>query len=132
MQVLRAWTMQHNLVPDSILLFSFSWYIPCFQKSNYSELNPITEPFRKQRARFQFSKTSLSPPSTNLLLTVPRRYFCCDSLMLHVVMSKYMSRVIWASEYRLPIPLNVLFCNLRRHLKFVMTFVMAFVKAFVI
>ena len=37
--------------------------------------------------------------TSNLLLTVPRRYFCCCSSMLHFVMSVCISsRAIWPSE----------------------------------
>ena len=44
----------------------------------------------KQRAGlFVPSKTSLIPtPPCNLLLNVPRWYFCCGSTILHVVMSE--------------------------------------------
>ena len=56
------------------------------------------EPLRKQRARFGPSKACLkpSPNPSNLILTIPRRYFCCGSSMLHVVMSV----CIWSPAIR--------------------------------
>ena len=46
------------------------------------------------------SKTSLSPkpPPSNLLLTVPRLYFCCGSSMLHVMSECIWSSAIWSIE----------------------------------
>ena len=45
-----------------------------------------------------------------LLLTVPRRYFCCGSSMLHVMSVCKWSSAVWSVEYLLPIMLPVLFC----------------------
>ena len=58
----------------------------------FSELYWFGEVERLQKQRV--SKTCLPPPPTpsNLLLTVPRRYFYCGSSMLHV-----MSVCIWSS-----------------------------------
>ena len=66
----------------------------------------------KQRARFGSSETCLSPPPTlsNLLLTVPRRYFCCGSSVLHIMSVCIWSLAIWSAEYQLSIMLPVLFC----------------------
>ena len=46
----------------------------------------------------------------NLFLTVPRRYFCCGSPVLHVMSVCIWSLAIWPAEYQLPIMLPVLFC----------------------
>ena len=48
--------------------------------------------------------------SSNLLLTVPRRYFCCGSSVLHIMSICIWSVAIWSAEYQLPIMLPVLFC----------------------
>ena len=44
---------------------------------------------------------------SNLLLTIPRRYFCCGSSMLHVVMSVCVYGLVHYGQ--LPIILSVLF-----------------------
>ena len=47
---------------------------------------------------------------SNLLLTVPRRYFCCCSSVLHVMSVCIWFLAIWSAEYQLPIMSSVLFC----------------------
>ena len=39
-----------------------------------------------------------TPSPSNLLLTVPRRYFCCGSSMLHVMSVCACSSAIWSAE----------------------------------
>ena len=51
----------------------------------------------------------ISPPS-NLLLTIPMRYFCCGSSVLHVMSVCIWSLAMWSAEYHLPIMLPFLFC----------------------
>ena len=58
------------------------------------------ETLQKQRVRFGSINTCLSPlpPHSKLLLTVPRRYFCCGSSMLHVTSVCIWSSAIWSVE----------------------------------
>ena len=44
---------------------------------------------------------------SNLLLTVPKWYFCCGSAVLHVMSVCIWSLAIWSAEYQLPIMLPV-------------------------
>ena len=67
------------------------------------------ESLQKLRARVWILLNAFKPPS-HLLLTVSRRYFCCDASVLHVMSVCIRSLAIWSAEYQLPIMLPVLFC----------------------
>ena len=86
-------------VESSSLLYHsiYLWFI-CFPRwSIIGELENLHadrttvcfEPWQKLRARLGTRKTGLNPPHTHthsiFILTVPRRYFCCGSLLLLVL-----------------------------------------------
>ena len=80
----------------------YLWFI-CFPWWSIDELENIHadwttvcfEPWQKPRARLGSRKTGLSPPSI-LILTVPRRYFCCGSLLLLVLAVRF---ILWFTYY---------------------------------
>ena len=85
---------QHVVSVESSSLFHHSinlWFI-CFPWWSIDELENLHadrttvcfEPWQKPRARLGSRKTGLSSPSI-LILTVPRRYFCCGSLLFLVL-----------------------------------------------
>ena len=55
------------------------------------------ELLRKQKLKFSSSELVLVPP-TGLLLTIPRRYFCCGSSVLHVMSVCIRSSAKWSPE----------------------------------
>ena len=86
---------QHVFVESSSLLHHsiYLWFI-CFTWWSIDELENLHadrttvcfEPWQKLRARLDTRKTGLSlPPRGIFILTVPRRYFCCGSLLLLVL-----------------------------------------------
>ena len=70
----------------------YLWFI-CFPWWSIDELENLHadrttvcfKPWQKPRARLGIRKTGLSPPPSILILTVPRRYSCCGSLLLLVL-----------------------------------------------
>ena len=85
---------QHVSVKSSSL-FHHSIYLCfiCFPWWSIDELKNLhadrttvcLKPWQKPRARLGIRKNGLSPPPSILILTVPRRYFCCGSLLLLVI-----------------------------------------------
>ena len=86
---------QHVSVESSSLLHYsiYLWFI-CSPRWSIDELENLHadrttvcfEPWQKPRARLGTRKTGLSRPHPSILiLTVPRRYFCCGSLLLLVL-----------------------------------------------
>ena len=51
--------------------------------------------------------------ASNLLLTVPGRYFCCGSSMIHVIYVCIWSSAITVAHYA---SCFVLFCNLKKNI----------------
>ena len=79
--VIYSWPFQggtSDVVPQCFML---SW--PCAYGPHC----------RSRRGEFGSSKNMFKPPPlpSNLLLTVPVRYFCCGTSVLHVVMSVCIS-----------------------------------------
>ena len=56
------------------------WSIDELENLHADRTTVCFEPWSKLRARLGACKTGLSPPSI-FILTVPRRYFCCGSLL---------------------------------------------------
>ena len=93
---------QHVASVEISSLFHHSiylWFI-CFPWWSIGELENLHanrtticfEPWQKPRARLGSRKTGLSPPSI-LILTVPKRYFFCGSLLLLVLVVRIYTLV---------------------------------------
>ena len=66
-------------------LFVSPWWSIDELKNQHADRTTVCfEPWQKPRARLGSCKTGLSPPSI-LILTVPRRYFCCGSLLILIL-----------------------------------------------
>ena len=69
---------------------------------------------------FNLCKEQYPPAPNNLLLTIPRQYFCCGSSLLHVVLYMFVwSSAIESPELQLPIMFPVLFCFVIHNRKYV-------------
>ena len=90
---------QHVVSVESSTSFHHSiylWFI-CFSWWSIDELENL-EPWQKLKSSLGSRKTGLSPPPRSILrLTVPRRYFCCGSLLLLVLAARIY--IIWFTYY---------------------------------
>ena len=92
-RISRCRSQHVSVEPSSLFHHSiYLWFI-CFPWWSIDELENLHtarttvcfKPWQKPRARLGIRKTGLSPPPSILILTIPRRYFCCGSLLLLVL-----------------------------------------------